>query len=486
MPSAFKEVVKSAIKELDSRGDLIPVDSLCNSTSFRPYSLLSRKRSRSKYWKYRYKCVNLSIKDILEPGAPEPEPECCGCVQISDAADGNVQGRMALESMDQWKIAGAVAMSGSHSASMNVCILRVAQNTWVVMHQERHLQQPEHKILQQLRSRGEDVFMVTDVLQTQEEVQVTLIHAREGSGQFALPGPLSILQGESKGHLSRKKMVTIPAGSILAFRVAKLLIDPTWDILLIPDDEKRTFELPSSSKAPLVPHICFLWGVPYSGHEVVSLQWRWVKDKSAELRHLKMELREQLLRDIGRLLDDQPHMEALEASLDQGLCSGGQVEPLDGPAGSVLECLVLPSGELVLKLAEPISYLLGALTALTETQQKLLAEALETRMLLKQLELVEQILVQSTPWQEPSFVSLPLSLLGNSWDEEAPTWVLLEECDLTLRVDPPQVHWKPESEGPMCALSESFLAQPYMESQEPNSTIGLKCNEAGPGVGKTQ
>nr|XP_042127868.1 gasdermin-D-like [Peromyscus maniculatus bairdii] len=169
-----------------------------------------------------------------------------------------------------------------------------------------------------------------------------------------------------------------------------------------------------------------------------------------------MELREQLLRDIGRLLDDQPHMEALEASLDQGLCSGGQVEPLDGPAGSVLECLVLPSGELVLKLAEPISYLLGALTALTETQQKLLAEALETRMLLKQLELVEHILEQSTPWQEPSFVSLPLSLLGNSWDEEAPTWVLLEECGLTLRVDTPQVHWEPKSEGPMCALYASL------------------------------
>nr|XP_042128548.1 gasdermin-D-like [Peromyscus maniculatus bairdii] len=273
MPSAFKEVVKSAIKELDSTGDLIPVDSLRNSTSFRPYSLLSRKLSRSWFWKSRYKCVNLSIKDILEPGAPEPEPECCGRFQISDAAAGNVQGRMALESMDQWKIAGAAAISGSHSASMNVCILRVTQNTWVVMHQERHLQQPEHKILQQLRSRGVDVFVVTEVLQTEEEMQVTLTHAREGSGQFALPG-VTCLQGEGKGHLSRKKMVTIPAGSILAFRVAQLLIDPTWDILLFPDDEKRTFELPSSSKAPLVPHICFLWGVPYSGHEVVSLQCR--------------------------------------------------------------------------------------------------------------------------------------------------------------------------------------------------------------------
>ena len=42
------------------------------------------------------------------------------------------------------------------------------------------------------------------------------------------PEPISILQGEGKGHQSRKKMVTIPAGSILAFRVAQLLIGSKW------------------------------------------------------------------------------------------------------------------------------------------------------------------------------------------------------------------------------------------------------------------
>lgn len=72
MPSAFEEVVKSVIKEVDRKGELIPVDSLRNSTSIRPYCLLSRKLSSSWFWKPRYRCVNLSIKDILEPNAPEP------------------------------------------------------------------------------------------------------------------------------------------------------------------------------------------------------------------------------------------------------------------------------------------------------------------------------------------------------------------------------------------------------------------------------
>lgn len=52
----------------------------------------------------------------------------------------------------------------------------------------RCLRQPEHRILQQLRSRGDDVFVVTEVLQTEEEVQITKTYSREGSGQFAVPG----------------------------------------------------------------------------------------------------------------------------------------------------------------------------------------------------------------------------------------------------------------------------------------------------------
>lgn len=46
--------------------------------------------------------------------------------------------------------------------------------------------------------------------------------------------------------------------------------------------------------------------------------------------------------------------------LEQGLCCG-QVEPLQGPVGDILECLVLPDRTLVEELAGPIAYLLEAL-----------------------------------------------------------------------------------------------------------------------------
>lgn len=56
----------------------------------------------------------------------------------------------------------------------------------------RRLRQPEHKILQQLRSRRDNVYVVTEVLQTQEEVEVTQTRKKEGSGQFALPGGMCL------------------------------------------------------------------------------------------------------------------------------------------------------------------------------------------------------------------------------------------------------------------------------------------------------
>lgn len=59
-------------------------------------------------------------------------------------------------------------------------------------------------------------------------------------------------------------------------------------------------------------------------------------------------------------------------------------------------------------------------------------------------------------------MSLPSGLLGDSWDEETPTWVLLEECGLRLQVEPPEVHWEPASQGPMCALYASLALLSFL------------------------
>lgn len=197
MASAFEGVVRSVVRELDRSRELIPVDSLLTSSSYQPYCLVGRKCSISSFWRPRYTCVNLSMKDILEPNAPEPgtppgaeaeprpggeqmRPACrllgasahsastgqglseplrlagqtrraawafssglvpaverVGPFHFHDTMDGQLQGSVELAAAGQGMLAGGAMVSGSSSASMNVCMLRVAPNTWEALHQER-------------------------------------------------------------------------------------------------------------------------------------------------------------------------------------------------------------------------------------------------------------------------------------------------------------------------------------------------------------
>lgn len=469
MASAFERVVKSVGLELDPDRELVPMHSLQSSTSFQPYHLLSRKPC-SRFFR-RYTHVSLSIRDILEPDEPEPAVEHVGPFHFQDAVDGHLGGSVEVVAPGQGKIAGGAAVSGSSSASMNVCKLQVPPNTWVAMLRDRRLRQPEHKILRELRSRGHDVFVVTEVLQTQKEVEVTRTHRHEGSGQFSLPGAMC-LQGEGKGHLSRKKTVTIPSGSVLAFRVAQLVFTgPEWDILFVPEKKRRTFTPPQTGDQPqqqsslssllksIRGHLDF-WSDGLGEDQAASTEdFRGlraeVKAWAGPLGNLSKTLCQQLLRGLGQALRDQLALQTLEASLEQGLCCG-QAEPLQGPAGRVLECLVLPCRTLVEELAGPVTYLLGALAALSGAQRALLAEALEASALLKPLKLVEEVLEQSSPWQERRALSLPPGLPGGSWGPEAPAWALLEACGLELQVDAPQVDWEPEAQSCTCALYASL------------------------------
>nr|XP_002759231.2 gasdermin-D [Callithrix jacchus]XP_008981331.1 gasdermin-D [Callithrix jacchus] len=480
MGSAFEWVARRVVQELDHGGDLIPVTSLQSSTGFKPYCLVVRKPSGSWFWKPRYKHISLSIKDILEPDAPEPVLQHGGPFHIHDTVDGQLRTSVEVAVPGQGKVAGGASVSDSSSTSLNVFSLSVGPNTWQALLQERHLRQPEHRILQQLRCRGDNVYVVTEVLQTQKEVEVTRTYRREGSGLVSLAGAMC-LQGEGEGHLSQKKTVTIPSGSILAFRVALLVIQSDLEVILFPDKKQKTFQPPPTGYRPFSSKgswwmdlsmkgcIGNFWtdGVPVNGTVTEDFQGlrAEVEVVSKELALMDGQLCRLLLEGLERGLRDQLALQALEEALEQGL-SSGPVEPLDGPAGAVLDCLVLPSRMLVLELAVPVVYLLGALNTLSKAQHQLLVEAVELKTLSRQLELVGSLLEKSAPWQKCSTLSLPPELLKSGWGVETPAWVLLEECGLELREDPPHVHWEPQAQDCVCALYASLALLSEL-SQEP-------------------
>ncbi|KAK2095171.1 hypothetical protein P7K49_026587 [Saguinus oedipus] len=209
-------------------------------------------------------------------------------------------------------------------------------------------------------------------------------------------------------------------------------------------------------------------GVPANGTVTEDFQGlrTEVEVISKELALMDRQLCQLLLEGLERGLRDQLTLQALEEALEQGL-SSGPVEPLGGPAGAVLDCLVLPSRMLVLELAIPVVYLLGALNTLSKAQHQLLVEAVELKTLSRQLELVGSVLEKSAPWQKRSTLSLPPELLKSGWGGETPAWVLLEECGLELREDPPHVHWDPQAQDRVCALYASLALLSEL-SQEPH------------------
>ena len=65
------------------------------------------------------------------------------------------------------------------------------------------------------------MFVVTEVLQTQKEVEVTRTHKQEGSGQFVLPGAVGLQvwrrscsgqrPGRQEGGAPRQTLATTPS-----------------------------------------------------------------------------------------------------------------------------------------------------------------------------------------------------------------------------------------------------------------------------------
>ncbi|XP_037349647.1 gasdermin-D [Talpa occidentalis] len=460
MPSAFEQVVRNTLQELDCGRELVPVRSLGHSASFQPYCLLVKEPCGSVFWKPRFQGVELSIRDILEPDAPEPDAVQAGPFHFHDAVDGRLQGSVELAAPGQGQLAGEAAMSSSSSASMHLCLLSVPPCTWTALRQERRLRRPEPQILRQLRRQGRNLYVVTKALRTQREVEVTSTQKREGAGRFMLPTTMC-LQGKGQGHLSHKRTITIPSGSILAFQPALLTMGSDWEVVLFPDKRQKTFGPPQEGFLSLgfeifhrgsggrIQSDAAAWGsAPAEDWQGLQAE---VAERAKGLCILSGELCGQLRGGLVEVLPEEEALRGLEELLEQGLRSG-HVPPQSGPVGIILGCLSLSDGRLVEELTEIVLYLLGALAALSDTQRGLLAWGLETRALQAPLSLVGSVLEQSTPWQLRQPVSLPAWLLGSSWSTEAPAWTLLEECGLELRGDAPHVSWEPEAQGQLCAL----------------------------------
>ncbi|XP_036592409.1 gasdermin-D-like [Trichosurus vulpecula] len=466
MASAFEWAAKNVIQELSKNGELIPVDSLNSSTRFSPYCLVRKKSRSSLFWGPQYICLNLNLKDILDPNSPEPEVTQLGPFHFNDELPGQVSASVEVAASVQEKISGQI--SESDRPVLEVKILTVSPTTWDCLQKERKLKTPEPSLIQELRERGENLYVVIEAVKTQKK---TILKS-------------SRKKGEGQGGFNTVKTVTIPEDSILAFQVAKLIIRDHWSVLLLPDKNQKTFPPKDVCYSTCVPSPCRMepglqifpkfsnnkagrrnashggfQGDARPGFEQLQAE---VEKEQFSLTMQDGKLQQFLLQALLGFLQSEQDLLDLEDMLEQSLFSGEPPQKVEGKTDDILSNLQDQNGQLMEEIAGAFLYLLGALNALSDVQRQLLIQLLEKKeeILSQEVELVKEILKENFNQTKERPFSLPSELLSfvQGQDENLTfTCDLLEEYGLWLSGDEPQFTWNPSALQSLCALYGSLV-----------------------------
>ncbi|XP_038184250.1 gasdermin-A isoform X1 [Arvicola amphibius] len=420
----FENVTRALARQLNPRGDLTPLDSLIDFKRFHPFCLVLRKRKSTLFWGARYVRTDYTLLDVLEPGNCPSDPTDSGNFSFKNMLDARVEGDVDVPKTV--KVKGTAGLS--RSSTLEVQTLSVAPKALENLHKERKLA-ADHPFLKEMRDRGENLYVVMEVVETVQEV--TLERAGKAEGCFSLPffAPLGL-----QGSVNHKEAVTIPKGCVLAFRVRQLMVNgkDEWDIPHICNDSMQTFPPGAVLTVPL--------GEMHDDFETLKEE---VQRETQEVEKLSKVGQSSLLTSLSNLLGKKKELQDLEQTLEGALDKGHEV---------TLEAL--PKDVLLSKDAMgAVLYFLGALTVLSEAQQKLLVKSLEKKLLPMQLKLVESTMEQNFLQDKEGVFPLRPDLLSSLGEEELTlTEALVGLSGLEVQRSGPQYTWDPDTLPRLCAL----------------------------------
>nr|XP_015864506.1 gasdermin-A isoform X1 [Peromyscus maniculatus bairdii] len=433
----FENVTRALARQLNPRGDLTPLDSLIDFKRFHPFCLVLRKRKSTLFWGARYVRTDYTLLDVLEPGSSPLDPTDCGNFSFKNMLDARVEGDVDVPKTV--KVKGTAGLS--RSSTLEVQTLSVAPKALENLHKERKLA-ADHPFLKEMRDRGENLYVVMEVVETVQEV--TLERAGKAEGCFSLPffAPLGL-----QGSVNHKEAVTIPKGCVLAFRVRQLMVNgkDEWDIPHICNDSMQTF--PPGGRCA-----CALFVFSEKPgeekfiremHEDFKTLKEEVQRETREVEKLSPVGQSSLLTSLSNLLGKKKELQDLEQTLEGALDKGHEV---------TLEAL--PKDVLLSKdVTGAVLYFLGALTVLSEAQQKLLVKSLEKKILPVQLKLVESTMEQNFLQDKEGVFPLRPDLLSSLGEEELTlTEALVGLSGLEVQRSGPQYMWDPDTLPRLCAL----------------------------------
>ncbi|XP_015854324.3 gasdermin-A-like [Peromyscus maniculatus bairdii] len=447
MPSLFLRTTKNLVRELGRKGELVPVDSLNSSPRLRPFCLLRKKHKRYLWpWDTPLIPTDFSLLDVLEPGCPNPEVSHSSPINVWEKVAGGLTGAVSLSTGLQGQVTGN--SKTTCISALTVQTLWVPPCTWEMLLEKRKLRSPRPSFLQELQSRKEreSLYVVTEAVETLQEAVLQSQGQMLGAGQLSLL-QLGHVQVQVQSHMDTEKAVSIPRGSILAYRALQLVVEEDgWAVLHFPErklcrDTGR--------------------GLAFSQDSEEEFNFQSLQDQAhgqlQDLATLSSELRDTLLGALQELLQDRQALQELEDTLEQALDTG-LLAKLGGPGGFVLSILQDSTGNLSWSRGRAILYILGALAALNEPQHCLLAQSIERRILAEELELVASILEQNWSKMEETTCPLPTGVLSALKSENVVLILsLVQSCGLELELEL-------ELEQPSCQLTWDPTVMPQLSA----------------------
>ncbi|KAM7075772.1 gasdermin-C [Molossus nigricans] len=459
MPSMFEDTTMKLVKQIGD-SELRPVKSLLDATKIRPFSLIRRNKPRSLFWKPSDVPLDISVMHILKPSSSVPDAAGKVPFQFRDRVAKQLQGSGSVTAGPQVSLLGSTAES--QGASLECQIVTHRDTTWEDL-QQRTLKDPEPCFLKQCREAGVKLYVVTETVELVKGCVLEDCSSVDLWGKFSIPWNTFVkTDGQGGAHRVSQRELTVPAGSVMAYKRKQLVfLGNTCGILLFADDDNQE---------------TFLEGkVQRQGGGVIVNTGKWngcsdlrtafasrlalmpradfkclqeeVSEKVSAAQHSK-NMKDVLFSGIRAMLGDREALQDLVNMLEW--------EPLGhmtGPGGTILNELRKDTSSARVSSAQLILYLLDAILVLSDVQHDLLIQSMERKILVQQQNLVRSILEPNFKCSQRIPFTLRLMLLAPLHGKNlAITYDLLNECGLKMKPNRPWSTWDPEAKEPLCAL----------------------------------
>ncbi|XP_048783043.1 gasdermin-A isoform X1 [Lagopus muta] len=443
----FKKVTQKVAKQMDPKGDLVPVHSISDQDHFRLLCLVRRKR-KARFRPFpSYRRTEFQLHDVLLPAEekdsvesllPSTESHSTGEFTTMGSIRDSVDGSLSIPSEP-----AEVELGGGASVSKQ----------WHVKLEKKHILVPKlealreerkinmkHTFIEQLRKARQNLYVIHETIETSEEARYEESTEAEAKLMAQLYAKFS-----AKGTTGSKQSITIPRGCTLAFRAMQLTIgDAAWGINHFPENNQPTFESDG-----------------FAHREVDALE-KEVKEKCHVLSQLADELNAIVVKSIKAVMRDRNLLEELSEKVEAVLDDPDNCElTTQSPDLDVLLRTLRISARCdLLSLTEAISYTLDAFTELTEDQLLLLLESWEVKIVPQQLKLVRSIL---EPKAEHSTAAGLLSSFSQQQQQQQLTTAVLEMSGVELQGSSAAV-CKKENFPSLAALYAALHALHYLSA----------------------